>query len=1533
MASHIDIFESNWWDSLSHGGLLIAPSRLQELGELDFPRLSGPYLESLRSLIARTEGGDNQVSARILDLILEELLRSREFGRWLTSSELTQDWSVRSITGQSIRPRRVWTSNSGTVSFPVFVDTDVARIGVGKGVNFHARAVEWLRKKKAPIGLLFNGRSLRLVHAGVDYDAWAEWQLGSWFFAGEPGSQIEALQRVLDFSNICNETGSEQSRVVRLIKDSRKGQAELSKTLGEQVRGAVEILIRDFREIADDKVLKDNNVDRQALYIASTRIVMRLITTLFAESRDLLPLGSPVYYDSYSLRGLRELLTRRSRGGVGHLKDTHFTWPRLQALFKLLYFGSVHPELNTPKYYGDLYRPGAFDSNDMNSRALAIFEDSEQGPSDAAIFEILRLLTSVKTSVKQKGGRKHVQIPIDFSDLSSEYIGILYEGLLDYELQRAPEDSPVIFLNIGNQPGLPLKRLEAMSDDSLKELFKNLKKKEADGSEEEDVESEEPADEVEEQQDAEELSEIDSDDIRGKALEAAMSFTKRAAIAAGLVKSSKNKKQDDQDRLEKAARGLISKQPILPNEWYLIRWGGTRKGGGTYYTRPQLAVPTVRRTLEPLCFDEINGVKVVKTPEAILDLKVCDPAMGSGSFLVGTTRYLTEILKESLYTHGRIKAKGNVTEVTLVKTTKESESIIEQFNFSSDDPKFESNLVGHLKRRVVENCIYGVDIDAMAVELAKLALWIETMDKDLPFEFLDHRLKCGNALVGCNLIDFIHYPIQAWSRDMGDEKHKNGIHYGEKEFTNKKKNILDSKVKPELDRWISELRQSSNYMEETEDLKKSVQQVFNVYRRLARLGLKDTEKKREIYEAIQADATFIRLKQIFNAWCAIWFFDPFDIEKIPTPATWPPSNPETLKIIDNISSQRLTKFFHWELEFPDVFANTGGSARRGFDAILGNPPWDTLKPNSKEFFSNIDPLYRGYSKKDALAQQTLLFEERIHEKNWISYNAAFSAFNNWFSFVATPTGFGVGQRLLDGGRFKNSLQLWDQIYEKDLVRKLFKPTFVSQGDGEFYTYRLFLEHGWNLLKNDGLIGFIVPSGLYSDLGSTAIRRVFLDQGRLMWVFGFVNTEQIFSIHLSYKFCCLIAQKGGITEEVKTAFLVKDLDRWLNPDESFSVLQRTILKSLSPENDIFFEFTEVSQIEVFQRFLGHSKTFGYESGCNYSTNFDFHLSNQPEMLMAPDIADPIRKQIDRKGCVVENNMTTLLPLFQGAMVDMFNPNASSYGGGRGNKTKWHENPPSAVSIVPQFFIKSENFRMGRSGIEGLSVVFRYLVNPTNARTMISSMIPDFPVGNTLVRVQFNDAKLSFEKIGLVAIFNSFVFDWMLRIRFGGAGGVGALNPGYLKDLPIPKLSTEDWRALAIDSLRLCRVQDFSEDLTVRIIEELRVDREHFRPFRSEAERARAIIRMEFLILSNTGLTEVHVDQIFSECMFSPEELKQKSVRKKLNPKGFWRLDKEKNADERITNRIRKYFYAKRNHQFSDFIAEIEEEYSSKLENGV
>ena len=1258
------------WERLRHGGLLLDGPRFAEITRFAPAPLDQFTEHRLRKLSAEllNEAGD---ATSFISFVLERVCGfDAGSGTWSRGSQVATTWTRKAVSGESIRPRQLWQGPRDAL-LPVFYSTD-KRIGIGRGRRIVSLVLGWLRAGGEHLALVTNGYQWRLIFAGLDYDAWCEWDVELWFEEGGLSSQVTALRTLLQPRLFTPETKDASPPLLQAIHNTRKGQAELSEVLGERVREAVEILIQGYggtlREPPDEHQPAD-------IYRAACRVIMRLVIVLFAEARELLPRGNPTYHENYGLNGLLERLERFAVHGVGRLASQYSAWPRILALFRLVREGSHHPDLPVPAYGSELFAPGNTASDGL-AKALAVFEsmptDLEQGAlADTEVYEILRLLTRTRIRIQQGRASTWARAPVDFSGISTEYIGILYEGLLDYELKSAPANDPVVFLSVGDQPALPLSRLEDMDKQALKALFKTLKDSGASDTAGDDEAG--PGDLFSLQPVSSQEGELKTGNVvnlvtpeypvgsrskYGAVAEAAPEYVTdvrlechrrveawadRAIKAVGLT--VKQRKQDERSGFQDPLANNISQvvsRVVLPGEWYLVRWGGTRKGSGSFYTRPGLAVPTVQRTLRPLAYDPPVAVDgspdwnaatarwTPKRPEEILALKICDPACGSGTFPLATLRFLTDALYAALLYHERIRQDGQRTLVRLLSGPDQQQRVEsgerldeELIPCLPDDDNFETRLKAVLRRHIVERCIYAVDLDPLAVELCRLALWIETMDRTLPFGFIDHKIKCGNALIGAWFDQFPHYPVMAWkNREGGDKTHTNGVHFRKNARTEAIKTFLRDRLTPDLRLF---LRGKDLFQEDLlKQATTTYQQALETLQRMHEMPVHESILRSDVYrQDFLGSETWCSLKAAMDLWCACWFWPVDRIEHAPLPTSFANPSVETRTIAEQVAAQE--RFFHWELEFPDVFQELSSKREgmAGFDAVLGNPPWDTLEPNSKEYFSNIDPLYRSYNKQLALEKQSDFFKGIEIESDWLDYNAHFTNNSNWMKHAGSPFGDPHQNRKsqerfsITRGRESSSLhEKWRNIRGQFRSYSDSHHPFRYRGEGKAYTYKLFLEQAYALLHYGGRLGFIIPSGIYSDDGSSALRNLLLNQCKWEWLFGIENRTGIFPIHRSYKFNLVIAEKGGTTEAVQTAFMRRNLEDWERAEEISIPYSLTQVDQFSPRSRAFLEIQDKRDLEILEKIYANSVLLGDDGpeawGIRYAQG-DFNMTNDSHLF--------------------------------------------------------------------------------------------------------------------------------------------------------------------------------------------------------------------------------------------------------------------------------------------------------------------------------
>ena len=1294
------------WERLRHGGLLLDGPRLATLGSNIPDPLNSWTERQLRQRAIATLDGNGEASP-FVTFVLEHVCGfDGSTGTWTRGNNIAPDWSRRAITGETVKPRQLWEDRRGG-RLPVFVD-DSRRLGIGKSRRAVSRVVGWLRAGGDHLALVTNGRQWRLVFAGLDYESWCEWDVDLWFEDGALSPQVAALRTVVQPALWTPEADAADPPLLRAIRDTRKGQAELSEVLGERVREAVEILIRAHGEALSSFVERDGiqeYVEHLAgeagvptpdadeleelfggshadIYRAACRIAMRLVVILFAESRDLLPRDNTLYHEGYGLHGLLERLERAAARGGG-LADSFGAWPRVLALFALVRDGSHHPDLPVTAYGGELFTPGTQDAGDGVSRALHVYEHAcfeQEVLSDRDVHELLKLLT--RTSVQIRQGRASVRavVPVDFSDLSSEYIGILYEGLLDYELKTAPAGDPVIFLAVGDQPALPLSRLEGMDDGALRALFERLKEQsgatddtppeEAEETETKSPDHDEDTDDDTLPAESEAASSEDATagaDERHRNRTRAEAWARRAVQAAGLLKKPRGRDTPERrlafdTRVGAKARQLVARV-VLPDEWYLVRWGGTRKGSGSFYTRPGLAVPTVQRTLRPLAYDPPVGADgkpdadapparwTPKAPERILDLTVCDPACGSGTFPLAALRFLTDALYAALQHHDRLEADGDRVLVRLLSVGDangadaggDARLADELIPCRPDDDRFEPRLRAVLRRHVVERCIYAVDLDPLAVELCRLSLWIETMDRTLPFGFLDHKIKCGNALIGAWFDQFRHYPPMAWkNREGGDRNHGNGVHFEKNARTQAIKTFVRERLTPGLKRFLggATLFQADLL----EQAAAAHDEALAVLERMHAMPVHDAAERGRLYrDELVESAAWRALKEAMDLWCACWFWPADQIEHAPLPSTFAEPPAETRAVARQVAAEK--RFFHWELEFPDVFRETGA----GFDAVLGNPPWETLQPNSMEFFSNIDPLYRSYGKQEAVQRQKTYFIDASVERDWLDYNSSFASASNWTKHAENafgdPRRTNKSQDRFAVARGRATGDLHDRWRSaRSRAHGFCDPThpFAHRGEGKAYTYKLFLEAAHALLRpprppvdadgaaqaqrRGGRFGFLVPSGLYSDHGARPLRELFLERCRWEWLFGVENRDKVFPIDSRYKFNPVIIEKGGATAAIRTAFMRRDVDDWARAEDLATPYTVAQIRQFSPKSLALLEIQSRRDLEILEKIYAGAVLLGDDGSDSWRLRYaqgDFNMTSDSHLF-------PPRPQWEEKG---------------------------------------------------------------------------------------------------------------------------------------------------------------------------------------------------------------------------------------------------------------------------------------------------------------
>ncbi|WP_170293471.1 Eco57I restriction-modification methylase domain-containing protein [Thermogemmatispora aurantia] len=778
---------------------------------------------------------------------------------------------------------------------------------------------------------------------------------------------------------------------------------------------------------------------------------------------------------------------------------------------------------------------------------------------------------------------------------------------------------------------------------------------------------------------------------------------------------------------------------IAPGSIYLAPSSG-RKSSGSYSTPPALVSYLVRRTLEPL-------VRNCQRAEEVLALRVVDPAMGTGAFLVAACDYLA---RACACLPGKLPAP-------------EQAGLEESMSY---------------RRLVAERCLYGVDLDELAVELARLSLWLFTGQPEQPATFLRHNLRCGNSLIG------MPWPWEATASEAAIQPHH-----------------------------LASL--------------------------LRLIPLPGAVLPQTSVERAQA-------RRLADLWVALWFWphsqsaaegggEAVSLEAVPPlpdrrtcaalvtalaraedgPLSEDITQEEQLALTLYLRTlERLVRRlrpFHWPLEFPAVFFAEDGRLRPqpGFDAVLGNPPWEILKPNSREFFAAYDPLYRRLERTEAERQRQSLLADRSIERSWRRRT-------HWLAKLS---------------RYVRASGLYPAQHT---------PIGGKAGGGDLNSYRLFVERSYRLLRPGGYCGLVVPAGLYTDQSSTGLRHLLLEEGHLLLLLGFENRAALFPIDIRCKFALLVfaREHPPPAAHVRVAFMLRDPAVLQNDEEQFTIrLPCTLIARFAPETLSLLELRTQREADLLSCIYGTRPLLGEQQAKREAGAWSVMLMREFDMTSD-------RPLFNRSG--------QGWPLYEGKTIHQY---CAAFA-----KPRYHILP----AIGRQGLLRRELARLERE-LEALArerwpqllpgsgcpervaallaahgrgplsaedvrldceaprLVFRRVASSTNERSLIATVLPaGCFLGNTLTYIRpwcLDQGKLAallraepdqplslaYEPAlsptllaCLCGLFNSFVLDYVIRRKISVD-----ITMFQVRQLPVPRL-TEDWphcRAIARRVARL------------------------------------------------------------------------------------------------------------------------------------
>ncbi|HEY8066776.1 MAG TPA: DNA methyltransferase [Methylosinus sp.] len=677
----------------------------------------------------------------------------------------------------------------------------------------HQRLERLLRETNVGVGLLVARNTLRLVYAPRGETAgWLSWPLAP-LGRVEGRPMLAGLKLCLGRSAFFS--GAPETRLRALLEASRAAQNEVSEKLSGQVLGALHELLRGLHRAAPERIEALAESNPQHLYEGLLTCLMRLVFLLYAEDRDLLP-SSPdpslrqLWEKGYSIKTLYMRLLTDEALNPDTMDDRRGGWGQLLAVFRLIHAG--YPGWVTGRG-GKLFDPEGFPFLEGREKG--------QGREDATVLPvsdgcILRILHGLMTIEGRSLSNEKIRERLSYRSLDVESIGSVYETVMGFTTDRARE------------------RMIALKDEKKLPTFIGL----------DTLLAQKPAD-------------------RQK-------WLKEKSIKLSAKQAKAVKEAGDVAALVEAFGTLVDERaspkatPIGPGAPFL-QPTEERRRSGSHYTPRSLTEPIVRHALEP-AFERI-GERA--SPEAVLSLKILDPACGSGAFLVEACRQLGQRLEQAWNMYGAEKP---------IVPPDEDEAL-------------------HARRLVAQKCLYGVDRNPMAVDLARLSLWLATLARDHEFTFLDHALKSGDSLVGLT-----HDEIAAAHWDAS---------------------------KPGLPLFRDAIKKAVEGALEGREAIRNAGDDVRIEAQAARYSrvLDASEPARIVGDAVIA-AFFSADKprgreaerQKVESWIA---------------GSLTPDWDRLHRKGEALRAEEGWRPFHWEIEFPEVFARENP----GFDAIVGNPPF------------------------------------------------------------------------------------------------------------------------------------------------------------------------------------------------------------------------------------------------------------------------------------------------------------------------------------------------------------------------------------------------------------------------------------------------------------------------------------------------------------------------------------------------------------------------------------------------------------------
>jgi hypothetical protein len=781
-----------------------------------------------------------------------------------------------------------------------------------------------------------------------------------------------------------------------------------------------------------------------------------------------------------------------------------------------------------------------------------------------------------------------------------------------------------------------------------------------------------------------------------------------------------------------------------------------RKGSGSYYTPDDLVGLILKETVHPLAEARMEAFRVkaeelaiadlpedrkigqlkrIDPAERLLELKVCDPAMGSGHFLVSLVDTMADQVITAMAEAEAAVAWGDYISPLSERIETIRNTILgnaEERGWTIDEEQLDDRHI--IRRMVLKRCVYGVDKNLMAVELAKVALWLHTFTVGAPLSFLDHHLRCGDSLFG------------EWVRGGIDKATAHGSPLLLHEPVRRALRAAASMqiIEGLTDAEIAEAHRSADIFAEVTEMTETLNALLSLIHALDWLNLRDRSDRAAV-----------------NAFFDSQFGDPLQIAlRRADPAT----NREDGRRFAGILARAREliqdeNFLHWQVAFPGVWTNwEQEELNGGFDAVVGNPPWDRMKLQQVEWF--------------AARRREIALSQRAADRRQMIVALEKSADPLARDFAKANDRAEAGTRMArSGGGYP----------------------MLSGGDVNLYS--LFVERAMGLVKRDGVVGLLTPSGIASDLTAAKFFKSVATEGRLKALFDFENrrtrydAEPFFpDVDSRFKFCAFVASPTPVSKPARCAFFLQDVSELEDPERCFPISPADFTRVnpntgtapiFKTRRDADLTTSIYNRLPVLVDRSGGSEVRAWPVRYKtmfHMTNDSGHFKTKME-LEEREGAYPIGQNRFASGA------GEWLPLYEGKMVQAFDHRAASVVLNPENQHRpaqpapanleQHQNPDWLPE--PQFWVPASECRW--TAADKWVLGFKEITAPTNIRTFISAIFPAVGFGNK-VPILVPDERHQEEWL-LAANFNAIIFDFVTRQKIQGQ----TLNLFIIEQLPV------------------------------------------------------------------------------------------------------------------------------------------------------